>query len=84
MVQVAIPVRAVGLPKNKKRQTLLVTVYFTYMGCRPHRTDCYHFCTSRDLVDVINCAEFHNDRSRGYGEARVQKSHAPIGKRNRP
>jgi hypothetical protein len=42
------------------------------------------FGTSRDLTDVINCAKFHIDRSRGYGGAGVQKSHVAIGKRSRP
>jgi hypothetical protein len=29
------------------------------------------FGTSRDLADVINCAKFHSDWSRGYGGAGV-------------
>jgi hypothetical protein len=39
MVQVAIAVRAVGFRTNKKRETPPVTVYFTYLGRRPHLTD---------------------------------------------
>jgi hypothetical protein len=37
MVQVAIPVRAVEVRKNKKKWlTPPQTVYFMYMGSRPH------------------------------------------------
>jgi hypothetical protein len=42
------------------------------------------FCTSRGLADIIYCAKFHIDWSRGYGVAGVQKWHVPIGKRSRP
>jgi hypothetical protein len=54
------------------------------MGADPTEPIVIIFGTSRDLADVINCANFHIGRSRGYGWAEVQKSHVPIGKRSRP
>jgi hypothetical protein len=53
-------------------------------GADPTEPIVINFCTSRDLADLINCAKFHFDRSRGYGVAGVQKSHVPMGKRSRP
>jgi hypothetical protein len=80
MVQVAIPVRAVGLPENKKKvNTSGNCIFHVYGEQTPTEPIVIIFGTSRDLVDLINCAKFHIDRSRGYGVAGVQKSHVPIG-----
>jgi hypothetical protein len=37
------------------------------MGADPIEPIVIIFGTSRDLADIINCAKFHIDRSRGYG-----------------
>jgi hypothetical protein len=87
MVQVAIPVRAVGVRKNKKKVNMRSSgncIFHVYGEQTPLNRLLSFFCTSRDLADVINCAKFHIDRSRGYGVAGVQKSHVPIGKWSRP
>jgi hypothetical protein len=86
MVHVAIPVRVVGLPKNKTKigQHVWQLYISRIWGADPTKPIVIIFGTSRELADVINCAKFHIDRSRGYGGAGVQKSHVPMGKRSRP
>jgi hypothetical protein len=85
MVQVDVAVRAVGLPKNKKRvNTSGNCIFHVYGEQTPLNRLLSFFGASHDLADVINCAKFHINRSRGYGVAGVQKSHVPIGKQSRP
>jgi hypothetical protein len=87
MVQVTIPVRAVGVSKNKKKMvnTFGNCIFHVYGEQTPLNRLLSFFGTSRDLANIINCAKFYIDRSRGYGGVEVQKSHViPIGKRSRP
>jgi hypothetical protein len=72
MVQVAIPVQAVGVQKNKKRQTRRVTVYFTHMGIGE----------PTPLNRLLSFFAHHAILPLQWGG--VQKSHVPIGKRSRP
>jgi hypothetical protein len=64
MVLVAIPVRAVGVSKKKKVNTFGNCIFHVW-GADPTEPIVIIFGTSRDLADVINCAKFHIDRSRG-------------------
>jgi hypothetical protein len=86
MVQIAFFVRSVGLSKNKKKKGKHSSLPYIspIWGEDPTEQIVIIFGTSRDLADVINCAKFHIDRSRGYDGPDVQKSHVPIGKRSRP
>jgi hypothetical protein len=52
-------------------------------GADPTKPIVNIFRTSCDLANLIDCAKFDIDRSRGYDGAGVQKSHVPMGKRSR-
>jgi hypothetical protein len=86
MVQVSSPVRAVGFRKNEQRKanTSGNCIFHVYGEQTPLNRLLSFFAHGRDLANIINCAKFHIDRSRGYGGEGVQKSHVPIGKRSRP
>jgi hypothetical protein len=86
MVPMVIAVRAIGIRKNKNgKGKHLRQLYISRIWGADSIEPIVIICvTSRDLADVINCAKFHIDRSRGYGGARVQKSHVPIGEWSRP
>jgi hypothetical protein len=86
MVQIAIRVRSVGLSKNKQKKvnTFRQCIFHLYGVKTPTEPIVTIFGTSRELTDVINCAKFRIDRSRGYDRPEVQKSLVLIGKKSRP
>jgi hypothetical protein len=64
MVQVAIPVQVVGVWKNKKEGKHLGLPYISRIwGADPTEPIVIILCLSCYLADIINCAEFHIDRS---------------------
>jgi hypothetical protein len=81
MVQLAIPVRAVGVSKNKMKKRVSTfgnCIFHVYGEQTPLNRLLSFFGTSHDLADVINSAKFHIDRSRGLrrgGGPKIACSH---------
>ena len=58
--------------------------YFTYVGNSSSEPIQTIFGTLSHLVDIINCAKFHLNRSRGFDLEGVWKMHVSLWKRSRP
>jgi hypothetical protein len=63
MVQVAIPVLAVGFRKNKEKVNISGNCIFPAYGEQTSLNRLLSFLHISDLADVINCAKFRIDRS---------------------